>query len=123
MIKVVFCLWRLPHLSREEFQRYWREQHGPLVQRHAAAMRIRRYVQSHTLTVPANDNLQHSRGMEEPYDGAAELWWESLEDLSAAFNIPEGREADRALRQDERRFIDLGRSSACLVEEHVLIES
>ncbi|HBT35125.1 MAG TPA: EthD family reductase, partial [Hyphomonas sp.] len=24
MIKLTFCLRRLPHLSREEFQRYWR---------------------------------------------------------------------------------------------------
>jgi hypothetical protein len=23
MIKLTFCLRRLPHLSREEFQRYW----------------------------------------------------------------------------------------------------
>jgi hypothetical protein len=28
MIKLVFCLRRLPHLSREEFQRYWLESHA-----------------------------------------------------------------------------------------------
>ena len=32
MIKLVFCLRRQPHLSREEFQRYWRECHAPLVE-------------------------------------------------------------------------------------------
>ena len=31
MIKLTFCLRRLPHLTREEFQTYWREQHAPLV--------------------------------------------------------------------------------------------
>ena len=36
MIKLVFCLRRLPHLSRKEFQRRWREEHGLLVQQHAA---------------------------------------------------------------------------------------
>ncbi|MFT5776135.1 EthD domain-containing protein, partial [Hyphomonas sp.] len=30
MIKLSFCLRRLPHLSREDFQTYWREQHAPL---------------------------------------------------------------------------------------------
>jgi len=35
MVKLVFCLTRLPHLSREEFQRYWRERHGPLVRESA----------------------------------------------------------------------------------------
>ena len=42
MIKLVFCLRRLPHLSREEFQRYWREQHAPLVARHAETLRLAR---------------------------------------------------------------------------------
>ena len=32
MIKLTFCLVRLPHLSREAFQRYWFETHAPLVE-------------------------------------------------------------------------------------------
>src|SRR5690242_16791764 len=31
VIKLVFVLRRKPSLSREEFQRYWRERHAPLV--------------------------------------------------------------------------------------------
>ncbi|MEW6270992.1 MAG: EthD domain-containing protein [Thermodesulfobacteriota bacterium] len=46
MLKLVFCLTRLPHLSREEFQRYWRERHAPLVRSHAATLRIQRYASS-----------------------------------------------------------------------------
>ncbi len=42
MIKLVYCLRRLPNLSREEFQRYWLETHGPLVRSRAQALRIRR---------------------------------------------------------------------------------
>ncbi len=49
MIKLVYCLRRLPNLSREEFQRYWLETHGALVRERAQALRIRRYVQVHTL--------------------------------------------------------------------------
>jgi hypothetical protein len=33
MVKLVFCARRLPHLSRAEFQRYWFENHGPLVKK------------------------------------------------------------------------------------------
>ncbi|HEY5625473.1 MAG TPA: EthD domain-containing protein [Dehalococcoidia bacterium] len=29
MIKLVYCLRRLPELTREEFQRYWRQNHAP----------------------------------------------------------------------------------------------
>ena len=31
MIKLTFCLIRLPHLTREAFQDYWLNTHGPLV--------------------------------------------------------------------------------------------
>ena len=61
MVKLVFCLTRLPHLSREEFQRYWRERHGPLVRESAKALGIRRYVQVHTLDTPVNEALRRGR--------------------------------------------------------------
>ena len=75
MIKLVFCLKRLPHLSREEFQRYWRERHAPLVARHSATLAIQRYVQVHTRTDELNEMLRGSRGGPEEFDGVAELWW------------------------------------------------
>ena len=42
-VKLVFCVKRLPHLSREDFQKYWRDRHGPLVREAAPALAIRRY--------------------------------------------------------------------------------
>ncbi len=121
MLKLVFPLRRLPTLSREEFQRYWYETHGPLVRRHAKALRIRRYVQLHTLDDPINAALQASRGAEEPYDGVAELWWESREDLEQALATPEAQQAGRELLEDERRFIDLGRSALWLGTERPIL--
>lgn len=123
MIKLTFCLHRLPSLSREEFQRYWREQHAPLVASHAATLRIRRYVQMHSLADgdPVNAGLRASRGGPEDYDGVAELWWDSLDDLAAATASDEGRAASLALLEDERRFIDLARSPLWLGREHVVI--
>ena len=121
MVKLVFCLRRLPQLSRADFQRYWREKHGPLVRRHAAALRIRRYVQLHTREDALNDVLRASRGGPEPYDGIAELWWDSREDLQAATASPEGQRASLELLEDERRFIDLGRSPLWIAEEHPVV--
>ena len=118
MVKLVFCLRRLPHLSREEFQRYWRETHGPLVRTHAGALRIRRYVQVHTLDDPLQDALRASRGGPEAFDGVAELWWESRADLAVAIADPAGQQAARELLDDERRFIDLARSPLWIGEEH-----
>jgi uncharacterized protein (TIGR02118 family) len=121
MVKLVFCLRRLPRLSREEFQRYWRDVHGPLVRSHAAVLRIRRYVQMHALAHPAAEALRASRSAPAPYDGVAELWWETIEDLVEATGTPEGLAAGRALHEDERRFIDHAASPLWLGHEHPII--
>lgn len=47
MIKAVVLPRKLPHLSDEEFRRFWLEEHGSLVRSHARARRIRKYVQLH----------------------------------------------------------------------------
>ena len=118
MLKLVYCIRRLEDVAPEEFCRYWLESHGPLVKGFAAAMRARRYVQSHTVAPDANALLQASRGSTPPFDGITEVWWESQADFDAALNTPEGQEAARALLEDERRFIDFGGSSLFLTEEH-----
>ena len=121
MVKLVFCARRLPHLTREQFQRYWHETHGPLVRSHAAVLRIRRYVQVHTLEHPVQDALRTSRGGPEAYDGVAELWWASLDDLVAATSDPAGRAAALELLADEQRFIDLARSPLFVGDEKVVV--
>ena len=123
MIKLVFCVHRLPQLSRAEFQVYWRDQHAPLVKSHAQTLRIQRYVQLHSLPEgePANEALRASRGAPAGYDGIAELWWTSIEDLLAVTATDEGRRASLALLEDEGRFIDLARSPLWLARENVVI--
>jgi uncharacterized protein (TIGR02118 family) len=120
MIKLVFVLHRREGLSREEFQRYWRETHAPLVAERAEAIGARRYVQVHTLETPLDGALsEHRRG--EPYDGVAELWWDSVESLAEAFGSEAGGEAAAALLADEAEFIDLERSAIWLAQEHVVV--
>jgi uncharacterized protein (TIGR02118 family) len=120
MIKLTFCLHRLPNLSREAFQRYWFEKHAPLVTKHREILRIRRYVQMHAATTDLNDLLRHGRGAPEMYDGVAELWWDSLEDLQAANSGPAGQAAGLGLLEDERKFIDLARSPLFFGEEKTI---
>ncbi|MGZ4735525.1 MAG: EthD domain-containing protein [Acidimicrobiia bacterium] len=122
MIKLVFCLRRRDDLSREEFQRYWLEQHGPLVRSHAGALGIRRYVQVHSIDDGISIAVAGSRNPPPPYDGVAELWFDDLEALAAAGSTDEGRAAGAALLVDEQRFIDLASSPLFLTEEHIIIE-
>ena len=110
-------------MTVEEFQKYWRENHGPLVARHATTLDILRYVQVHTLDDPINEVLPGERGsMLSPYDGVAELWWTSHESLLAAFNTAEGQAAANELLEDEKNFIDFSKSSMWVAKEHVFID-
>lgn len=110
MIKLTYCLRRLPHLSREDFQCYWRDIHAPLVAKHAATLGIVKYEQVHTGFDAMNDAIRASRGGPEPYDGIAELWFESEASMQAAAQNPGVAEAARELLEDERNFIDLANS-------------
>ncbi len=117
MIKLVMCLTRRADITREQFQDYWLNKHGPFFQKNAAAMRSKKYVQSHTLDTPLNDGMRTSRGMMPEYDGVAEVWFESEDDLMAAMSSPEFQELGAALLEDEGNFVDHARSSAFLVRE------
>jgi uncharacterized protein (TIGR02118 family) len=119
MIRLVFVLRRKPGMSLAEFQKYWRDGHGPLVASHSTTLNIFRYVQLHTLDDPVNGQLAGQRGeMEPPYDGVAELWWHNREELEAGFASEDGKAAGRQLLEDERRFIDLANSPLWLAYEY-----
>ena len=93
MIKLVFCLRRRPELSREEFQRYWKETHAPLVRARARAIGALRYVQVHTGYDDLNAGLQAGRGGPTAFDGVAELWFEDRASLEAALKTDAARKA------------------------------
>ena len=117
MIKLTFALVRRPEYTRESFQAYWFDHHAPLVASVKDVLRIRLYIQSHSLPSEASEQLRASRGAPEGYDGVAQLWWESLEDVSATMADPAGIEAGRLLLEDERKFIDHARSPLWWSEE------
>ena len=80
MVKVVVLLTKKDGMTGEEFRRYWREVHGPMGERMPG---VRRYVQNHAATDGA------------PYDGIAEMWFDSMEAMQAAFTSEAAQEAAR----------------------------
>jgi len=121
MIKLTFCLTRLPHLSRDEFQAYWRGTHAPLVASVAETLQIRRYVQLHSLPSAASTPIRESRDAPPEYDGVAELWFDSLDSLAQNGARPEAQAAGRLLLEDERKFIDLPKSPLWWGEEKSIV--
>ncbi len=119
MIRLVFALRRQPHLSLQDFQQYWLEQHAPLVASHAQNLGIMRYVQTHRMDDNSHEGGARARGaMEPPHDGVAELWWESEKQLAEVMASPAGEAAGAALLEDERKFIDLPNSPLWLAHEY-----
>ena len=127
MIKLVFALRRRPEMTLEEFQAYWRNVHAPLVAERAEILKIRRYVQVHTKELPGLHGAFQKRngGAPEPFDGVAELWFDSMDDLGGG-DATDGaavRQAQAELLADEANFIDLPNSPMWLSEEFEVIEA
>ena len=65
-VKLVEFVHRRPDLGVEEFQRYWREVHGPLAREIPVVLR---YVQSHCR------RGGYAKGRQPPCDGIASMWF------------------------------------------------
>ena len=122
MIKLTYCLRRKPGMSLEEFQRYWRDTHAPLVAERAEALGIRRYVQVHTSDLPDVHAMLQGRngGSPEPFDGVAELWFDSLEAMGS--DDPAAAQANADLFEDETNFTDLANSPMWIAEENIVVD-
>ena len=88
MVKVIALIRRRHDISRDEFLHRWQVEHPPYVRRLPG---VRCYVQ--------NPAIEHRKPW--PYDGAAELWFDDVAGVAAAFD---GSAAD-ALREHEETFI------------------
>lgn len=123
MIKLVYCICKRADLTDEEFGTYWREKHGSLIRSLGKTIRAKKYIQSHTMNTPINQELVRSRGLDaRPYDGVTEIWWESMDDFLVGVSSPEGVEAAQRYIADEANFVDFSQSRAFLTEEYVIFD-
>ncbi|GGA79028.1 hypothetical protein GCM10011385_36490 [Nitratireductor aestuarii] len=121
MINVIFCVYKRPEMSDEEFREFWWESHGPFVKARSEILRMKRYVQMPRLLAPGFESVASARGAPEPFDGIAMVSWESMDELKATFTDPAAKKAARELLEDERRFIDFSRSPIFFTEEKVVV--
>ncbi|GAK57383.1 ethyl tert-butyl ether degradation EthD [Candidatus Vecturithrix granuli] len=80
-VKLIALLKAKPGMSREEFTKRWVKGHCPFTLKF-------KNLKGYRVNI-AIDEYQELEG-ELPYDGTAELWWDSLEELQADFASPEG---------------------------------
>ena len=107
-VKAVEFLSRRVGTSVDEFQRHWRDEHGPLVARIPG---LRRCV----LSAPRRSAYEAGRAP--AYDGVTLMWFDSPEALRAAAASPEyaAAVADRA------RFLAPGEPPFIVTREHVIV--
>ena len=122
MIKFVYCVRKKEGTSDEDFYRYWKENHGPLVKSYAETMGSLKYIQSHTIDTVMNEVGREVRGMRQAYDGITEVWFESEEALNAILQTEEGKAANKALIEDEARFCEFAECSVFLTKEHLIFD-
>ena len=71
---------------------------------------------------PLIERLRAQRGgMDTPFTGHAEVWWDSQE-WTAALGSPEGLQASATILEDERAFVDFSQSAFWVAKEHVFID-
>jgi len=106
--KMIFGAKRRPGMSREEFGRYWTTTHANKAKRVPG---IRRYV------INLAPDLANS-GTEMPYDGFAEVWFDSEAAMRASADSPEVK----VVLDDEKNLFDLSTRFTVIVTEHVMKE-
>lgn len=111
MVKVSVLVKRKPGMSPAEFHRYWKDVHGSLVLSVPEFMRhFHKYVQCHQIAETFTD----TPGAVSPYDGIAEVWADSLDEVTRAFDEPRYLEV---IRPDEHKFLDLANCVFMVTEE------
>ena len=111
---------RIPEMSRRAFHLYWQRHHSPNVMNVTGfAQFIRKYnsshiVESHPVKFPPDYDQSH------PFEGAAEVWLNSLREVSDWLSHPLYEEL---IQPDEPRFIAQdGRSAILITKEERLYE-
>ncbi len=107
MVKLIALLKRKPGITRQEFAQRWLKEHLKLSTKMPG-------VRGYRVNI-ATEHQPDGDGVEPIYDGTAELWWDSMEAMEAAFESQEGKIAGA----DADEFADV--RIHIYTEEHVAI--
>lgn len=118
MIRYINCIRKKSDVSAEEFREYWcGAEYGELLDRVASYYQAARHSRNLTLKVEMGDRLISDRGMDEPYDGTIEFYWETANQLSALYGSEEAKALAEQMNKYQSEFIDMSRSTAFFTED------
>ena len=106
-IKLAVVIKRREGMSFDEFDHYWNHIHGAIVTAVPEFTRhVRRYVQAHWVpgySGAGDASKLTTQWRRAPFDGIAELWFDGIADMVAAFNEPQFM---AKIAPDDERFVD-----------------
>ena len=108
MAKGIGFVKRKPGMPVEEFQKHWREVHGPMGN---DVPNVRRYEQSHTRLAA------YAKGREPKWDGISSIWFDDSKALRAAMQSPEFRQ----VQTDDPNFLAPGPVPFIITTEHLIV--
>jgi uncharacterized protein (TIGR02118 family) len=112
MVKLIVLCKRRADLSHEGFVRHWKHVHARLAQEDRNFWgRVRGYVQNYCLQPDGTSARDR-------WDGVVELWFDSREELDAAFS---GEETKRILVADLQNFVDVNSMITVATDENVIL--
>lgn len=110
MIKIITVVKKKPEISRKDFYKYWKNEHGPFVAEHIPY--LKKYIQNHFIEVP---------GYEYEGDGIIETWYDDVASFLKSMDFNKDPKA-KALGDDWAKIADMGKPKMWVVEEHVIKE-
>jgi uncharacterized protein (TIGR02118 family) len=110
MIKAISVAYKKAGLSDADFDKYWREVHGPLFAKYAEKMGVKKYAQNH---------LVRLAGVDYEGDGIAESWFEDLASLKA-FDAWMKTKAAREIGEDASKFLEFGKGRTYIANEYII---
>lgn len=117
--KCTYLLTKRDDLTQAACHETWLKDHGPFVRGFADVSNLAKYVQSHTIAPEINTGIVAGRGFAAPLDGITEVW---IADPAASQDSDEARKASAAMAEDERRFVEMGKSRCFMTKEHVIFD-
>ena len=112
MVKMIITIKRREGMTHDEFVRYQREVHRPLLMAIPEARRyIRRFVVSYPISAPGYSGPD--------YDSVVEAWFDSMEDMDALYF---SENFLSKVDPDHVNFMDLSAYGRIVAEEEIVTE-
>jgi hypothetical protein len=122
-VKILAFVKKRKDLTREQFKDYWFKEHVKIEKMVLEQTPICKIAANITVKLVPGPG-RTSAGIEWPWDGIAEMYYNSMEDFQAHQKmLQEGKDPTRPLLfKDEQNFLDPSEKIVLVVEEHSIGE-